>query len=161
MLLELRKAVLSSVADLEVPCGKRIYISRKYGRIMSNEAELLPGLKDRGFEIVNLEEHSIAQQVKIFSQAEVITGPHGAGHANILWAKPGSCLFEVFHPAWKHPCYSILSSLIGASYHYMVSEGISYKGHWNSRSRAGISLHVTAPPDLFFKTLDKVMELKS
>ena len=161
MLLELRKAVLASVADLEVQCGKRIYISRKNGRVMSNEAELLPGLKERGFEIICLEEHSVAQQIKIFSQAEVITGPHGAGHANILWAKPGACLFEVFHPSWKHPCYSILSSLVGASYHYMVSQGIPYKGHWNFRSRAGISLDVTAPPDLFFKTLDNVMELKS
>jgi hypothetical protein len=161
ILLDLRKVVLASISDLDMQCSKRIYISRKKGRVMRNEKDLLPGLKKRGFEILSLEEHSVADQIKIFSQAEIIAGPHGAGHANILWAKPGTSLFEVFHPAWKHPCYSILSSLVGASYHYMVSGGVPYKGHWSSHSRAGMTLDVTAPPDLFFRTLDKIIESRS
>lgn len=125
---------------------------------MSNELELLPGLHERGFHIVRLEELSVIEQILLFSQAKIVVGPHGAGHANILWSQPGTVLFEVFHPAWKHPCYSILASLVGASYHYMMSGAINFKGHWNQRSRSGMTLNVEAPPDAFFRVIDRLLE---
>jgi capsular polysaccharide biosynthesis protein len=156
-LLRLREKVLSSVGKMDHERHPRIYISRDKGRRMLNENELIPGLRDRGFQILRLEDYSVREQIHLFAHAEIVVGPHGAGHANILWSRPGTKLFEVFHPAWKHPCYSILSSLVGIEYHYMMSGAACCRGSINRFSRSGISQNVFAPSHDFFKVVDKLI----
>ena len=135
---------------------RKIYISRKMGRKMLNEAELIHGLKERGFEIVHLEDFSLSGQIQLFQEAAVITGPHGAGHANIIWCSPGTKLLEVFNPSWMHPCYALLSEILGINYHCLVGHEDSEKGSWTEKSRYGIFEDPSIDPQIFFRKLDSI-----
>jgi capsular polysaccharide biosynthesis protein len=136
---------------------RRLYISRKTGRKMSNEASLLDGLAERGFEIVYLEDLSLPQQITLFQESAVIAGPHGAGHANIIWSSPGTRLLEVFHPSWMHPCYALISEILGIQYHCLVGNDGSSKGSWTGMSRHGIFEDASIDPEIFFRKLDTLL----
>lgn len=138
---------------------RRIYISRKMGRTMENEQDLLGGLLERGFEVVTLEETPLAEQIRTFQEATIVIGPHGAGHANILWSAPGTHLLEVFSPSWMHPCYAILASNCGINYHCLVGETGRAKGRWSHKSRYGIFENPKILPEVFFKKLDQILEI--
>lgn len=136
---------------------RKIYISRKMGRTMENEQDLLGGLLERGFEIITLEEISLAEQIRIFQEAKIVVGPHGAGHANILWSAPGTNLLEVFSPTWMHPCYAILARNCGIEYHCLVGHGGDAKGRWTHRSRYGIFENPRIQPAIFFTKIDNIL----
>jgi capsular polysaccharide biosynthesis protein len=51
-----------------------------------NEAELLQELDKYGFRSYILEDLRFREQVKLFSGAEIIIGPHGAGFTNTIFA---------------------------------------------------------------------------
>jgi capsular polysaccharide biosynthesis protein len=138
------------------PPWRKIYISRKMGRKMLNEADLIIGLEKRGFEIVHLEELSLSRQIKLFQEAAVITGPHGAGHANIIWSLPGTQLLEVFHPSWMHPCYALLSEILGLGYHCLVGHDGEAQGSWTEKSRYGIFEDPSIDSEVFFRKLDTI-----
>ncbi|WP_338007703.1 glycosyltransferase family 61 protein [Natronoglomus mannanivorans] len=68
--------------------GARIYISRRNAtkRQVVNEESVSNALQRLGFETYALEELSVEEQVELFSDAEVVVGPHGAGLANLVYA---------------------------------------------------------------------------
>ena len=78
---------------------KKIYISRKNARTRKviNEDQLIKKLKKQGFQIVYLEKLSIPMQAKIFNEARIIIGPHGAGFTNIIFSNPGYILIDLEH----------------------------------------------------------------
>lgn len=139
------------------PPWRRLYISRKTGRRMANEDDLLDGLAERGFECVQLEDLSLDEQISRFQEAAIIAGPHGAGHANILWASPGTRLLEVFHPDWMHPCYALLSQILGLHYHCLVGRSGGSRGSWTEKSRYGIFENPAIEAATFFDTLDTLI----
>jgi capsular polysaccharide biosynthesis protein len=59
-------------------------------------------------------------QVDLFSQAESIVGPHGAGLTNCVFAPATTKIFELFAPACVRPMYYQLSTVVGQSYWYLV-----------------------------------------
>jgi hypothetical protein len=136
---------------------RRLYISRKTGRSMSNESELIDGLRDRGFEILHLEELSLQEQISRFREASLVVGAHGAGHANIIWCIPGTHLVEVFHPSWMHPCYALLSQILGINYHCLVGEEDRSSGRWTEMSRYGIFENPAITPALLFNKIDSLI----
>jgi capsular polysaccharide biosynthesis protein len=48
-----------------------------------------------GFESVLTERLSVHEQVEMFSQASVLVAPHGAGLANMVFARPGLTVLEI------------------------------------------------------------------
>ncbi len=67
---------------------ERIYISRaqaKHRRAI-NEDQVIQYLKNYGFKTVVLETLSLREQVELFTKAEVIVAPHGAGLATTLFS---------------------------------------------------------------------------
>jgi len=68
--------------------ASRIYISRSDAsdRRVVNEKELMDRLSERGFERYLLSKLSVAEQVELFSEAEIVVAPHGAGLTNVLFA---------------------------------------------------------------------------
>jgi capsular polysaccharide biosynthesis protein len=76
---------------------KRIYISRRHDskRTLINEAELEQALATLGFSIYHPATMSVAEQVKVFSGAEIIASPTGAALANVLFAPKGAKIFEI------------------------------------------------------------------
>ena len=101
----------------------KIYISRAKARVRKvlNEAELTPLLKDHGFEILYGEDHSLAEQVEIFSKCSTLMGIHGAGLTNCIFMKPGGSVVELRK---REPNYGYwhLAESLGHKYYYSHGE---------------------------------------
>jgi len=69
--------------------SRRIYVSRAGARErrVHNDAAVLDALDDYGFEPYRLEELPVAEQVRLFAEAEAIVGPHGAGLSNLVYSE--------------------------------------------------------------------------
>jgi hypothetical protein len=93
----LRDRFLQSVeANLPDRPGRRLYIRRKTGawRSIVNDDQVASLLEAHGFETVRAEGLSFAEQVRLFADAELIVGMHGAGLANLLFA-PRAAVIEL------------------------------------------------------------------
>ena len=83
---------------------------------MTNEAEIRDEVIANGFEILSLSKVPLLQQVEMFSEAEIIVGPHGAGFTNAVFCQPGSVLIE-FLPQWHQiDCFERLARFVGIEY---------------------------------------------
>lgn len=80
--------------------NKLLYISRinSNKRQLLNELELISAASALGYEIVDPGKLSFDEQVKLFSSARAVVGPHGSGLANAAFCGPGTVLIE-FRPS--------------------------------------------------------------
>ncbi len=103
---------------------RRIYISRNLAaaRRVLNEDDVMGVLAPLGFEKVFCEELTLADQVRLFSGAETVVAPHGAGNTNMLYAPPGARLIEFQEPGLVHVCYWSLCESLGHEYWYLMAE---------------------------------------
>ena len=109
-------------------------------RRIVNEVELVRLLTSRGFEVVRPELLSLAQQARLFAEAEIVVGAHGAAHTNTLFSRR-SVLIELFEPSFFNNCNLMLSRASGHDYWYVTGE----------RSGPG---DISAPLELVDATLD-------
>lgn len=74
--------------------GRKIYIRRKPGgwRSVANDDEVYSRLAAMGFETARPEGLTLAEQIRLFSEAEIIVGMHGAGLTNLLFAPDATVL---------------------------------------------------------------------
>ncbi len=110
---------------------RKLYLQRKKGRKIINEIELIIFLKKKGFEIIQAENYTVSQQARLFSQAEFIVSPHGAGLTNLVFCNSGTKVIDIFSPAWVNPCYWILSSHLNLNYSYLIGEGKKYPDNYD------------------------------
>lgn len=113
----LRTRLLDSTHDnVSVKSPDRIYISRDKvsKRRIKNERQVLDLLSDFGFERVFTEDLSIKSQIEIFSKANKIIGPHGAGLTNMIWGDEMT-IFEI-HNNHIRDHYYVLSNNLGYDY---------------------------------------------
>jgi Glycosyltransferase 61 len=101
---------------------RRLYVSREDAttRRIVNEADLVNELLPYGFEVVTLGGMSFADQVQLFSGAEMIVGPHGAGFRNTVFARPGATIIEFFSPSYINGCYWALANACGHRYGFTI-----------------------------------------
>lgn len=95
-----RARVLSQLglSEARQQAGFRIFLGRKEGSARSyNQAELIEVSSRYGFDVVYLEDLSFRESVRLFTQAETIIGPHGAGFANSVFAGTGA---RVLYWSW-------------------------------------------------------------
>ncbi|MEK8127118.1 glycosyltransferase family 61 protein [Paenibacillus filicis] len=116
--------------DVNGPGSEYVYISRLKAnrRRILNEQDVIDLLTARGFKIYTLEEMSMDEQIRLFNNARVIVGPHGAGLANITFCRPGTSIVEIFTPNWIKDCYWRISSHCNLDYHSLVGEGVTWPG---------------------------------
>jgi hypothetical protein len=102
--------------------SRRLYISREDAtkRRIVNETDLLKELVRCGFEAVTLSGMSFADQARLFNEAEIIVGPHGAGFTNAVFAQAGATLIELFSPIYIDWCYRQLANACGHRYGFMI-----------------------------------------
>lgn len=95
---------------------RRLYVSRAdaQDRRVRNEDQLLAALEDYGFERIVPGEHTFAEQVRRFADAEVVLGPHGAGLTNVIFA-PETTLVELFG-SYRNACFFTLARGMGHEY---------------------------------------------
>lgn len=104
---------------------RRIYISRRKAanRHIQNEEQVLQLLGRYGFEEILLEDINLADQVALFSQAEVVVGPHGAGFSNMVFST-NATLIDIFEPNHVNCCFYTLCHDGGQFYWYVMAETV-------------------------------------
>jgi capsular polysaccharide biosynthesis protein len=110
------RAVIAVSVPGEASGHLKLFIRRQGARAIANEEEVWRLLEFLGFICVALEEFSLAEQIILFSQAEVVVGVHEAGLSNILFCKPGTRVVELMPSAWAMPCYWSISRHVGLDY---------------------------------------------
>ncbi|AWJ82014.1 hypothetical protein TSH58p_00205 (plasmid) [Azospirillum sp. TSH58] len=97
---------------------RRIFISRRDSDCprITNEAALATTLERVGFETVVLGERSFAEQVRLFKEAELVIGAHGAGLVNCGFCAPGTWMVEIRSSNYLNPCFYHISGVCGLSY---------------------------------------------
>lgn len=146
----LREVIQIKLGPSPAKPGKRkLYLTRKtaHARSVVNEAELLPLLTARGFEPVDCGALDYDAQVKLFSEAGTVVGPHGAAFTNLLWAAPGARVLEIFEPGSVRRCYWSLCRTLGHQHHCAVGEAVPNPGG---------EPHLRIPPAEFAAALDKL-----
>jgi capsular polysaccharide biosynthesis protein len=118
MLHFVRQSLLP-LASKAVP-AQFIYISRRdsaNSRRLINEEEFCHQLILCGFHCVVLSELSIAEQMALFSGARMIVGVHGAGLTNLVFASPGTVVYELFLPTYNLPMFANIARWLNLDYH--------------------------------------------
>lgn len=72
---------------------------------------------------------SLAESFRLFHDAKVVIGPHGAGLANLVASRPGTVVIEYLAHRGINYCYAVLSEMMGLEYHgFVASELSDYDG---------------------------------
>jgi capsular polysaccharide biosynthesis protein len=102
-----------------------LFLSRADARTrrVLNEDAVFAELAPMGFEKIVMGGRSVADQRSLFSSADIIVAPHGAGLTNLLFCRPGTAVVEIFPPTYINPCYWVLSDHLGLRYHACWGEG--------------------------------------
>jgi len=111
-------------ADSAWDSPRRFYLRRvgKFRRI-TNEAEVLDFFRKRGWAIVDTEQMTLPQQIGLFSRAEMICAPHGAGLTNLLWCQPGCKVLELCASTYLNGVFEGMAQSVGADYRHLVFKG--------------------------------------
>ncbi|MDJ1175413.1 glycosyltransferase family 61 protein [Roseofilum capinflatum] len=114
-----------SLYDQVVRKNNRIYINREQANIrkVKNQDQVLEVLENFKFELVTLELMSVTDQALLFSSADVVVAPHGAGLSNIIFCHPGTKVIEIFSPNYVKPFYWSLANISNLEYYYIMGEG--------------------------------------
>ena len=98
----LKEKYVNSKSTNNLNPPKKIFIDdsdssqrKKKLRLMINGNEVKNFLINEGFESIILGNLHFRDQIKIFNNAEIIIGLHGAGFANICFCKPGTRIIEI------------------------------------------------------------------
>ncbi|MCE0499397.1 MAG: glycosyltransferase family 61 protein [Methylacidiphilales bacterium] len=113
----------------------RLYISRAKAssRKIVNEAEIEEGLRRRCFQIAFFEELSLAEQVALVSQAEIIVSAHGAAWTLAVVARSGTPVIEILPAELEREApssyymYRNLSRKAGLNYRAHHGEAVLHK----------------------------------
>jgi len=111
------------LADKQYTGPRKVYIHRVgKTRGILNEDDVVARLKNEGWGIVDTEALTLAQQVALFSQAEVICGLHGAAFTNLLWCQPGCLAIELFASNFLNGCYENIARCLDLEHRYFAFE---------------------------------------
>ena len=96
-------------------------------RRVVNHSELMSVLSTMGFESISLSNRSVAEQMDLFSGAEIVVGPHGAGFTNAVFCSPGGAVIE-FTPRGRYvnPCYRDLAKLVDLRYRNLTCDAAGW-----------------------------------
>lgn len=130
ILSDLAVNLLHDNLAIENTIGRRLYISRKnaYLTRVVNGQQLENVFKEFGYEIICPETMSFKEQLKIFSEAEFIAGPSGAGLTNLLFANKNSAMICIMPKDIEISCYSNLTGNLKQKNFYL--DGIPTCSHW-------------------------------
>jgi capsular polysaccharide biosynthesis protein len=102
---------------------KKLYFKRGTGveRRILNEDALTTLLQKKGFEIIEPDKLTIAEQVDLMQQAMFVISAHGAALSNLLFSRDGAAVLELFSPDYfRTDCYYTLSCIRKLNYWYLA-----------------------------------------
>ena len=111
----------------ELPCSlkpwRRILISRQRSnhRRCLNEDQLLAALHPYGFERHYLEDISVLDQLRLFSESKVVIGPHGAGFSNMVACAPQTSIVEFFPRKGSFSHYYAMADVLDLNHGHLMA----------------------------------------
>jgi hypothetical protein len=121
----------NSESKVEDKANRKLLISRdpetSHGRHIENLEEFNNYFIERGYDLVIPDRLEFLDQVKLFSQAVSVVGPHGAGLANILFCRSSTRILELYGAHFA-PCYWAISEIKGLEYSNVACNALGYKG---------------------------------
>jgi len=130
---------------------RRLYLKRSTNRRLANEADVMRILAGFGFEAVEPDRMSVAEQILVFSSARAVVAAHGAGVANTVFSDR-LALLELFQPGFFRTPYFILAGAAGWDYWYLVCEPARRSGEAKTKSS-----DLRVPLDLLEATVDTML----
>lgn len=141
----LRNLFCSRISSPAFDESKFIYLTRKksesnsgnFGektRQILNEDEIIPRLKDLGFQIVQFEDISIIEKINLFRTSKLIVGPNSGGMSFAVCMDMRGELVEIISPGatcanhYKHMCnslglaHTLYTDVTGIPSHRMVRD---------------------------------------
>lgn len=115
--------------------SRKLFLSRRRARTrkLVNEREIL-ALLGPDFELIELETLSVEEQAQLFSQADAIVAPHGAGLTNLLFCtQPTPVLELLYEDGMKNTSYRQLAGILGHPY-----VGVGCKSVFDSNVKPGV-----------------------
>jgi hypothetical protein len=104
-ILSLRKRLQENLHESSDLSMRRIFIKRNSGiRNITNAREIEELLISHEFSVVEPELLSLARQIAIFSNADVVVGASGAALANLIFCKPAAKII-IMIPIYRHTSY--------------------------------------------------------
>jgi hypothetical protein len=89
-------------ADPDYAGPRRFYIQRRgKSRGVANEAEVVDFFRRAGWGIIDTEQLTFAQELKLFSDAEAFAGVLGSGFTNAIWCRPGCKVISFVADSWQ------------------------------------------------------------
>jgi len=112
---------------------KALYLTRGISgkRCVENESEVRACLEKRGFVTMDFSQRSFLEQIQLMANADVIVAPHGAALANLVFAREGTRLLEIFANADNQKCYWMIARHNRVIYHYCMAESLPTGGDRN------------------------------
>lgn len=114
--------------------GSRVFVSRRGARAPSNAAELDAFVQGRGFRIVYLEDHTIAEQIAIMQRADEVIAIHGAAIAFLALKERSKALIEIMPPNVYHDHFAVgVGNKVGTFVQIIPSfdEAVQFEG-WSA-----------------------------
>lgn len=110
---------------------RRLFVSRASAsrRRLVNEDEIAAVAAGFGFETVHPERLTLAEQIALFSEAELVAGPHGAGLTNLVWSDTAG-LIELLPEAPGLNHYKMICQLLDRPYSPVAGECVGPAGDW-------------------------------
>ena len=128
---------------------EKVYITRQNcsSRNLINENDVITKLKKLNFRIVDLNKFNIFDQIKLFSNAEVIVSPTGSALTNIVFCNEGTKIFEI-SPHYQYDYeetfksrYKFIAKKLNLKYINIDAEPINIK-NIDSKIKNGINSQV-------------------
>lgn len=95
--------------------NRLLYVAREdSGRDIHNLEEVEDMLHELGFQKIRTK--SLKNYVKLFSEASVVVGAHGAGLANCMFCPSSATLVELIPDFHQYPYYMSLADSVGMNY---------------------------------------------
>ena len=116
-----------NVVPSDRPSGRKVYISRRVGRNVTNNSDVERLLSVRGYEIIDTAELSYEQQVRLFHSADTIVGAMGAAFTNLIFCNPGTKVLALSSPFTQKFCVQANMALFsGCSYLILAGKHPKY-----------------------------------
>ena len=125
LLKQVQNRLSNTLLSNDTPATRRIYISRSkaINRKVLNEEQVISLLKEYDFEVVNFEDLSIEQQIKLASSTSIMIALHGAGLTNAIFMPKGTAVLEFRRDKVYHnQCYWHLSAASGKKFYYLFGQ---------------------------------------